>query len=219
MAKPKAKAKAKKTSKPSKAKPAKKVVAKKKTVAKSKPRSKAVAKPKAKGGVDAHPGYALLASKLKPGRYAGGMLFVTKLGEHDDEMGPWLMGKTDGRRAIGRTAFGDIVVFRDLSGRAKELGLPDPHTACDVAMIDIHYKRMTMLADSAKSFLDSLDDTDWQKAYLRADMYEQAKKRLGDYSDDECFCFRLALAMGGSEDVASVQRANWRVHQEILRQT
>jgi hypothetical protein len=205
--------------KPAAKKPAAKKPAAKKPTAKKTAPEKTVAKPKPKAGIDAHPGYALLSSKLKPGRYAGGMLFVTKLGEHDDEMGPWLMGKTEGRRAIGRTAFGDIVVFRDLSGRAKELGLPDPHTACDVAMIDIHYKRMTMLADSAKSFLDSLEKPDWQKAFLRADLYRKAKKRLGDYGDDECFCFVLALAMGGSEDAASVQRANWRVHQDILRQT
>lgn len=216
MAKPKAKAK--KTAKV-KAKPKPKPVVKSKkkaVVAKAKP--KTAEKPK-RSGIDAHPGYALLSSKLKPGRHAGGLLFVTPFGAHDDEMGPWLMGKTDGRRAIGRTAFGDIVVFRDLSARAKELGMSDPHTACDVAMIDIHYKRMTMLADSAKSFLESLDRPEWQKAFLRADLYKQAKKRLGDYGDDECFCFVLALAFGGSEDAASVQRANWRVHQDILRQT
>jgi hypothetical protein len=210
--------------------PAEKRKAKKKAVrartAKPKTRTNAsrapAAKPQAKtkpNGFEQHPGYALLVSKLMPGRYAGGMIFITKFGAHDREMGPWLMGNVEGRRAIGRTAFGDIVIFRDLRGRAKELGLPRADAACDVAMIDVHYKRMAVLADSAEGFIASLDRADWQKAFLRADLYEKAKKRLADYADDECFCFALPLAMGGSEDAASIQRVNWTVHQDILRQT
>jgi hypothetical protein len=190
--------------------------------AKPAPRSKATAKrsvEKPASGIDGHPGYALLVQKLAPGRHAGGALLVTEPGAHDEQMGRWLMGKTEGRRSIGRTAFGDIVVFRDLRARAAELGLPGAEVACDVAMVDVHYKRMTMIAESAETLLASLDRADWRKAFLRWDLYEKARQRLGDYSDDECFCFTLPLAMGGGEDAASVQRANWLVHQDILLQT
>jgi hypothetical protein len=198
--------------------------AKAKATAKAAPKHEARAKPKATPksratDLESHPGYALLVSKLKPGRHAGGTLFITKPGAHDVEMGRWLMGKTDGRRSLGRTAFGDIVFFRDLRERASALGVPGADKAGDVAIVDIHRKQMTMIAESAEGLLRVLDDDAWQRAFLRADMYREARARLGDYADDECFCFKLALALGGSEDASSVQRARWDVHQDILIQT
>jgi len=212
--------KPKKTRKPAKAKKPK---AKAKAKAKARARSaKKPARPKARarrGGVESHPGYVALITKLKPGRYAGGALILTRPGAHDAEMAPWLMGKTEGRKSLGRTAFGDFVIFRDLSARAQELGLPHPEEACDVALIDVHYKKMTMLADSASSFISSLDDDGWQLAFMRKELYEAAKERVGDYADDECFMFVPALALGGSEDAQSVQRGKWREHQSILFQT
>jgi hypothetical protein len=176
-------------------------------------------KPKRTRTIDGHPGFALLTSKLRPGRHAKGMALITEPGALDEEMTAWLMGNTDGRRSIGRTAFGDILVFRDLRARAKELGMPDADRACDVAMIDIHYKRMSMLGPSVGDFLESLDDPKWQRAFLRAELYAKAKKRLGDYRDDECFYFVPALALGGSEDAKSVERGKWLVHQALLLQT
>jgi len=187
---------------------------------------KAAAKPAAKpakggkaAGVDNHPAYKRLVERLKPGRHAGGMLLITVPGAHDAQMAAWLMGRTDGRRSLGRTAFGDIVVFRDLSARARELGLPGAESACDVAIVDVHHKKMTMLAESVDELLDRMNHVDWQRAFLRRDMYLEARKRIGDYSDDECFGFALALALGGSEDAGSVRRFNWPVHQDILLQT
>jgi hypothetical protein len=171
------------------------------------------------GTIDGHPSYARLVKELRPGRHAGGALLVTEPGALDDVMAPWLMGRVDGRRSLGRTAFGDLIVFRDLRARARALGEPGADTACDVAMVDIHYKRMAVLAYSVDALLESLDDVEWQRAFLRRDMYQEVRQRLGDYADGECFCFVPALSLGGSDDAASVQRADWRVHQEILRQT
>lgn len=193
--------------------PKKKAVVKKRAAAKKRPAAKKAS------GVRAHPGFVALTAKLKPGRYAHGTLILTAPGKHDAEMSPWLMGKTEGRISLGRTAFGDFVIFRDLSARAKELGLPNPEEACDVALIDVHYKKMTMLADSASSFVSSLDDDGWQLAFLRREIYDAARERVGDYADDECFMFVPALAMGGAEEAASVQRGKWREHQAILFQT
>jgi hypothetical protein len=48
--------------------------------------------------------------------------------------------------------------------------------------------------------------------------YDQARKRLGELSDDELYAFVPALAFGGAEDAASLDRCNWQVHREILRQ-
>ncbi len=170
------------------------------------------------GGASAHPHFAQLTKALPPGRHADGLLLITKPGALDDEMAGWLMGQTTGRRSIGRTAFGDIVVFRDLRERARQAGLPGADTACDISMIDIHDKQMAVLGDSVAAFLAAIDRHDWQEAFLRRSLYRDAKARIGNYTDDECFCFVPALALGGGGEADSVERASWRVHQDILRQ-
>jgi hypothetical protein len=40
----------------------------------------------------------------------------------------------------------------------------------------------------------------------------------GAGTDDECFCLMPALAFGGTDNAASVERANWLVHQALLLQ-
>lgn len=227
--KPATKAKAKS---PPKAKPTAKEVPKRKAdpnattepapKGRGAPRSKRASAKSVAGGassIESHPSYAQLASTLTPGRHAGGLILATPFGALDEEMGAWLMGNTAGRRSLGRGAFGEILVFRDLRARAADLGLPSAAIACDVVSIDIHHKKMTMLGDSVATFLEGLDDPAFRRAFLREELYEAAKSRIGDYGDDECFFFVPGLALGGSEVASSVERGDWRVHQAILLQT
>jgi hypothetical protein len=118
--------------------------------AKSKAPSRKAAKPKAtrtrrKARV-AHPKLELLLEKLRPGHRANGTLIVSEPDAHLAEMKQWLMGNVDGRVALGRTAFGDIVILRDLRQRAAEAGLAGAEDACSVALIDLNYKGLTVLA-------------------------------------------------------------------------
>lgn len=166
-----------------------------------------------------HPKLTWLLANLKPGRHAGGLLQFSLPGAHAAELEPWLNGQTEGRTSIGRTAFGELLVFRDLRDKAASLGMPDADIACDVAAIDIHHKRMKILATSAEEFVELLDDEEWQRAFLRLPLFTAAKERLGDWDQHECYGFVPALALGGAEHAASVQRVDWRVHQSILLQT
>ncbi|MBL8923444.1 MAG: DUF1851 domain-containing protein [Myxococcaceae bacterium] len=172
----------------------------------------------APSSVDDHPGYAKLVKRLAPGAAAGGLVIVTRPGALDAELREWLMGNVSGRRSIGRTAFGDLLVFRDLRERARELGVGDPAREGDVAVVDVHFKRMTVLGTSVDTFLDGLDDPLFQKAFLRKELFDEVKRRLGACKPNECYAFVPALALGGSEDAGSVQRVDWRVHQAILLQ-
>lgn len=207
-------------------KPKPKPRAAKRPVAKKRAAKKpAVKKPAAKGkvagraGVDGHPSFITLTSRLRPGSYAGGLVIITAPGALDAEMSDWLMGNVVGRRSIGRTAFGELLVFRDLRERARELGMGNPDNEADVALIDVHFKKMTVLGTSVESFLDGLDDPLFQNAFLRKELFDEVKRRLGPCRPNECYGFVPALALGGSEDAASVQRVDWRVHQAILLQT
>jgi hypothetical protein len=77
---------------------------------------------------------------------------------------------------------------------------------------------MTVIAWSVEELLEQLDHLEFQKAYLRRELYDAARARLGDYGDDEAYSFVPALAMGGSEDPACVERARWDVYQDLLFQ-
>lgn len=87
-----------------------------------------------------------------------------------------------------------------------------------MAAIDIHFKRMKVLSMSAEEFVQVLDDAEWQNAFLRKPLFDAVKARLGEWAPDECYCFVPALALGGSEQAASVDRVNWNVHQALLLQ-
>lgn len=165
-----------------------------------------------------HPKLQWLLRKLRPGRYAGGTLVITEPGAHHDEMRQWLMGKVDGRTALGRTAFGDIVVFRDLRARAAAQGLRNAETACDVAVIDLNLKTMIVLAESAEALIEQLDQRKFQNVFLRRKLYDRVKMLHGELGDDETYAFVPALALGGSEDETQVQRQNWSVYQQLLFQ-
>ena len=200
----------------------------KKIVAKKKPAAKKVARPKAtrppppppeallERGV--HPKLTWLIKHLRQGRHAGGLLQLSAPGTHERELEPWLMGRTAGRTSIGRTAFGELLVFRDLRDHAASLGMEDAELACDVAAVDIHYKRMKVLSMSAEEFVELLDDAQWQNAFLRKPLFEAAKARLGDWGPTECFGFVPALSLGGSETAESIDRVDWKVHQALLLQ-
>lgn len=172
-----------------------------------------------KVGPESHPAFDALTRRLKPGSYAGGLVVITAPGALDDEMHDWLMGNVDGRRSIGRTAFGEILVFRDLRERARELGVGDPDNEADIALIDVHFKKMTVLGTSVDTFLEGLDDRDFQEAFLRLLLFDEVKRRLGPCKPNECYGFVPALALGGSEEPETVQRLDWQVHQSILLQS
>lgn len=207
---------------PKKAAEPKKAAAAKKPAAGNKPRKVAQPPPPPPDSLlerGVHPKLTWLLGRLAPGRYAGGLLQFSLPGTHAAELADWLMGLTEGRTSVGRTAFGELLVFRDLRAHAASLGVADAESACDVSAVDIHFKRMNVLATSAEEFVALLDDREFQKAFLRQPIYADAQARLGDWGVDECFGFVPALALGGREDAASVQRMDWRVHQSLLLQS
>lgn len=128
------------------------------------------------------------------------------------------MGNSGGRVALGRGAFGELIVFRDLRQKARELGHleVDPY---DIALIDIHLKRMKLIALSNDELLEGLETPQFRRAFFRGDLFDAARARHGELSDDECFAFVPALTFGGSEDAASARKHRWMTHQALLLQS
>lgn len=164
----------------------------------------------------AHPKLAILLKALPPGRYADGTLLVTRPDALHKEMRLWLSGKDEGRVALGRTAFGDLVVFRDLRKRATEEGLENTEEACDIILVDINRKEAIILAWSVEEFLEILDKWQFQQDFLRKRLFDKCKAQLGDYKDDEVYAFSPPLPRGGSARVDSVKISRWHEYQELL---
>lgn len=166
-----------------------------------------------------HPKLAAFKKQFKPGRHADGLLLFTRAGALDEELGPWLKNRMQGRVSLGRTAFGEFIVFRDLRARALENGEADAHLACDIAIVDIHTKQMKVAAHSVDEWVERIDDPKWQNQFFRKALHDKVKTRLGAYAADECYGFVPALELGGAEQPAFVARQKWREHQAILLQT
>ena len=194
-------------------------VAKKPAPAKKKPTVKKRAPAPSYDFSGPHPKLAVLTKKFKPGRYADGLVLFTKPGALDRELAPWLMNRMDGRVSLGRTAFGEFIVFRDLRERALLNGDVEPEFACDIAIVDIHTKQMKVPVHSVEEWAGFIDDANWQSDFFRKALHDKVKAKLGAYGDDECYGFVPALALGGAEEPAFVARQKWREHQAILLQT
>jgi hypothetical protein len=177
------------------------------------------AKAKTKGrlkSTKAHPKLSILLAALPPGRYAGGTLLITRPDALHKEMRLWLSGNDEGRVALGRTAFGDLLVFRDLRKRAAEEGQANAAQACDIVLVDLNRKEAIILAWSVEEFLIEMDKWQFQQDFLRKRLYDRCKARFGDIENDEVYAFVPALAMGGTARLSSVKLAPWHEYQELL---
>ncbi|MGJ4856660.1 GAD-like domain-containing protein [Labrys sp. KB_33_2] len=122
------------------------------------------------------------------------------------------------RVPIARTAFGDLIYFRDLRQRAAENGLPaDWKTGSDVIFLSIHYRGSSAITWSVDDFFAK--DL---KGFLQENpkAFHQFYSTVGGQplAPGECFYFVPALALGGQATKKSVGRGDCLVHQEILLQ-
>jgi hypothetical protein len=122
------------------------------------------------------------------------------------------------RVPIARTAFGDLIYFRDLRQRAVANGLnADWKNGSDVVFLSIHYRGSAVITWSMDDFF-----TKDLKAFLQENprafhnLYQTVNQR--PLSPGECFYFVPALALGGEATGKSVGRGDCRVHQDILLQ-
>lgn len=155
------------------------------------------------------------------GRFGNGFLLVCGTEALDDTLAEWLGRKDPTRTPFARTALGDIIYYRDLRARARELGMtgPEAETACDVSILDVRYKRTAVLATTpAGFFADVLGDPAALRTDLRKDLFDAAFPRLGAPSITELYGFVPALGLGGEENPANLDKLDAAVHLEILRQ-
>ena len=154
------------------------------------------------------------------GDFADGFLRFLPPDALDDTLAEWLGDFQPWRVPFARTALGDLLYIRDLRERAAALGLDDDevNAAYDVSMVDVRYKKVSVLAFSFAEFTEGIADEEFLAEELRKDLYDAAVGRLGRPDPDEIYVFVPALAFGGSEDPANLERANADVALSILLQ-
>jgi hypothetical protein len=129
-------------------------------------------------------------------------------------------GAAANRTPLAHTGLGDILYFRDLSERARDLGLDEATVAgaCHVNGLCTRYKRVQVLAHSMEEFMQHLANEEWTEEVLGRSMYAAGVARVGVPGLNQILSFVPALALGGSEDAEQLEPVSAREHWDILFQ-
>lgn len=154
------------------------------------------------------------------GSFGGGVMWITAPQELQAMLDVWLPSSPR-RIPFARSAFGDVFYFRDLREEARAKGLTGevPGELFDVSVVRPDFFEVTVVAFSIEElFEEVLGFADNIEGVLRRDLVDAASEIYGPLEADEQFGFVPALALGGSEDITSVQKVKMLVHTSILRQ-
>jgi hypothetical protein len=135
--------------------------------------------------------------------YAKGFLWVVNPAQLQDVMKDWFPGDKTVRIPILRTAFGDVI-FWDKQG-AHVLRVQHGH---------VH----DIVNDVSVLFWYWLCDDGVLKKVLDHGRFAKALKKYGPVRADECYAFKLALALGGHDNVNNMAKVKLREQLSILSQ-
>ena len=157
---------------------------------------------------------------FRPGPFAGGFIRFVTPDVLDETLADWLGGFSPSRTPFARTALGDMIYVRDLRERARSIGMTgtEAEAAHDVSVLDVRYKETRLAGFSFAEFAANLADPEWLAGELRKDLYDAAVDRLGRPGIDEIYAFVPALALGGAENPANLERSRADVALSLLLQ-
>jgi hypothetical protein len=166
-------------------------------------------------------GLVALWTEVGWGTFGNGLIHIVDPASIADGLELFLGSDNPARIAIARNAFGDIYYYRDMREEARMKGMTgeNPGELGDLSYVDVHFKFVDILAlDVEELFNETFADPDNIEGALRGSLARAAREIYGPLASDECFCFVPALALGGSEDIASIQKVQMHVHWAILSQ-
>jgi hypothetical protein len=153
------------------------------------------------------------------GRFGQGFLSLFHPHQLDETLADWLGGFDPWRVPFARTALGDLVYFRDLRTTVATRSGAHDDSACDVTLVVARYRKAMLLATNVGHFVENvLGNSAALNALLRKDLFDGALARLGPPSADEIYGFVPALALGGSEEPAALERVKAHEHLATLLQ-
>ena len=140
------------------------------------------------------------------GDYGNGLIKVVDPRDYMHSLYSWLGGQDFNKIPIMVSAFGNIFYYRRLEDDEN-----------DVALLDIHYRRIDVCAYSYEEFFgDYIVDPEVKEDILKKSLFEKATEKLGSLKHNEAFFFVPALVLGGGEDIKYVNKGDANTHQHIL---
>ncbi|QBP77090.1 DUF1851 domain-containing protein [Herbaspirillum huttiense] len=153
--------------------------------------------------------------------YANGLFCTVNPDDYEDLVDEWLaetgLDEIDSFHVIARTAFGDLYVCGEKTGRSVTI-------ACALNMVsalqnelkaktkeDLDYSIRSLFAFSKPARFD-IKDEDGQP------LFERARSKLGPLEPHEIYGFEPAIVLGGKILLENLAKVNANVHLTILRQ-
>ena len=99
------------------------------------------------------------------------------------------------------TAFGDVVTFEE----GEYIGI-----------VKYKYGTFSIITEYFDLFLSNLDEAFFIDKYFEVPQYVEAKNRMGELAQDECFGYVPLLGLGGSEKVENLKKVKTREHIAVL---
>lgn len=135
--------------------------------------------------------------------YLDGFLWLVNPDDFIESVQAWVEPGTGPAIVFARTAFADLFVWYE----------------GNVHFLNVHRDRMDDITDDIEIFFDGiLPDQEYLDKGLMADLFRKAQPKLGTPGPDECYAFVPALALGGREDVKSLQRVKLQEQLALLAQ-
>jgi len=109
--------------------------------------------------------------------------------QYSDVMQKWNSKKTDIPFAV--TAFGDILAWTG-----------DGYISMN-RLID---NRSDIILSGAKFFFSVVTDKSFQREWFDIELHVEARKKIGEIKDDECYTFEPVPALGGSKELSNLKK-------------
>jgi hypothetical protein len=135
--------------------------------------------------------------------YARGLLWFVDPDELADPLKEWLTDEHQPAWAFARTAFGDLLFWHN-----------------DTAYyLHVLYDKIAELTDDLELLFEyTLCKDSYLDKVVDRNLFEKVLPRLGAPHFDECYAFEPAIALGGSGQANTVQKAKLREHLSVLAQ-
>jgi hypothetical protein len=161
----------------------------------------------------AHPLLVAFWRTVGFGSFGDGFLHFFHPADYADVLARWLSAEQalPDRIPFARTAFGDLIYFRDLRSRAEALNPSAPaglDDASDIAFLSVHHRESELVGSSMRAFFEADLGRFLKNSTLsNYPLYRTIRQKLPGMQKptaDSCYFFVPALIIGGQADIRHV---------------
>lgn len=152
--------------------------------------------------------------------YANGLFWIVNPENYEDIVDEWLedspLEQLDAFHAIARTAFGELYLCGEVTGRSVTIACPIHAIMAERSRLK--KKPKDKLDLSIKAFLGLSKTNCDLKDESGKPLFERALKKLGPLAPDEIYGFEPAIVSGGKMQLENLVKVKLDQHLTILRQ-